>query len=244
MNKAKHLSEEPFAGENTATPPAPVENPSRINMPGEPPNGVLPQDRMGQAFDGVEVPAKKAAWYLTAIGLGLVLIITVVAVMYKDDLRDLQGFGYAGAFVISIMSGGTVVVPIPGVPVIIALGGILPFPFLVGLAAGLGEGIGAFNFYLAGRGGQSLITEKHRRNRFFAKVDGWMTRRGGLTLFVASAIPNVLFSVVAATAGLARMSPWKFYLFCAAGKAVKGTYFAYIGFFGLEYALEWLGWTL
>jgi len=233
--------DESFSGENQTPPLTPGWAPSGIPLPSEP-SSLLTQDPLGEAAaEPASPPAEKAAWYMTGLSIGLILGLTALAIVFRDDLRDLESFGYAGAFVISIMSGGTVVVPVPGLPVIFALGGVLPFPFLVGIAAGLGEGLGSFNFYMAGRGGRSLVTEKHRRNRFFSKVDGWMTRRGGLTLFLASAIFNPLFSVVAATAGLMRMSPWKFYLFCAAGKAVKGTYVAYLGAFGLGFVLDRLG---
>ncbi len=188
--------------------------------------------------------SRKAAKYLVILSALFIIGIAVLAVVYREELRDFQEYGYLGAFVISIMSGGTIVVPVPGIPIIFTLGGILTFPFLVGLLAGLGEGLGAFTFYFAGRGGNSFLPEKHKHNRFYTRIQRWMTQRGVLTLFLASAIFNPAFALVGATAGAMRMPAWKFFVACAAGKAVKGTYVAYLGALGLGHILEWFGMEL
>lgn len=187
---------------------------------------------------------KKGGWYLTLLSFVLIAGIAAVAVIYREELRDFEEYGYLGAFIINIMAGGTIIVPVPGVPVVFALGTVLTYPFLVGIAAGLGEGIGSFNFYMAGRGGQALVSDNYKRYRFYAKMDQWMSRRGYLTIFLASAIINPAFSVFSAMAGAMRMSPWKYYVVCAAGKAIKGTYIAYLGAWGLGSVLEWFGVSL
>ena len=186
-------------------------------------------------------PSKKAAKYLIMLSALFIIGIAALAVVFREEVADFHQYSYLGAFLISVMSGGTVIVPVPGVPVIFTLGGIVPYPFLVGLAAGLGEGLGAFNFYLAGRAGQSFLTEKHKRNRVYSRVEGWMTKRGYLILFLGSAIFNPAFALIGATAGAMRMPAWKFYLVCATGKAVKGIYVAYLGMWGLGYILDWFG---
>jgi len=186
-----------------------------------------------------EFKRPKSAWYLVVLSALVMIGIGALAVIYREEVRHFDQYGYAGAFVVSVMSGATVIVYVPGVPVIFALGGILPFPFLVGLAAGLGEGLGAFTSYGAGRGSHGLLSEKQLQNKYLQRVQTWMAKRGYLTVFLASAIFNPFFVAVGATAGAMRMSPWKFYLVCAAGKAVKGTYVAYLGYWGLPYILEW-----
>ena len=180
-------------------------------------------------------PSEKTAKYLIVLSALAIAGIAALAVVFRDELKDFQQYGYLGAFVISVMSGGTIIVPVPGLPIIFALGGVLPYPFLVGIAAGLGEGLGSFNFYFAGRAGRGLLSAKHKSNRFYSKVETWMAKRGSLTLFLASAIPNPPFALIAATAGAMHLPAWKFYMACAAGKIVKGTYVAYLGAWGMHW---------
>lgn len=195
---------------------------------------------MAETNGGQEtVKPPKGAWYLVVLSALAMIGLAVLAVIYREELRDLQQYGYIGAFAVNVLAGATVIVYVPGVPVVFALGGILPYPFLVGIAAGMGEGLGAFTTYGAGRGGHGLLSEKQRNNKHLVRVQGWMTRRGYLTVFLASAVFNPFFALVGATAGAMRMPPWKFYLVCAAGKAVKGTYVAYLGYWGLGYILQW-----
>ncbi len=182
---------------------------------------------------------QKTGWYLVLLSALLVIAMAALAVVFREDLRNFSQYGYLGAFVISVLSGGTVIVYVPGMPVIFTLGGILRYPFLVGIAAGLGEALGAFSFYFGGRGGHSFLEDKKIKG--YSRVKGWMAKRGSLTLFLASAIPNPVFSLIGATAGAVRLPPWKYYLACAAGKIIKGTYVAYLGAWGLGYILKWFG---
>ncbi len=184
-------------------------------------------------------PEHKIGWYWFLLSALLVIAMAALAVVFREELRNLSQYGYLGAFVISVLSGGTVIVYVPGIPVIFTLGGILQYPFLVGIAAGLGEALGAFSFYLGGRGGHSFLENKNLKG--YSRVKSWMTKRGSLTLFLASAIPNPVFSLIGATAGAVRLPPWKYYLACAAGKIIKGTYVAYLGAWGLGYILKWFG---
>jgi len=210
---------------------------------GQPPDD-LPPDQLGLPPPSdiaikADASARKAGKHLIVLSVLAVIGLAALAVIFREELEDFEEYGYLGAFFISILSGGTIIVYVPGVPVVFTLGGLVSLPFLVGIAAGLGEGLGAFTFYVAGRGGHSLLTEKQRSNKVYRTVEGWMTRHGLLTLFLASAIYNPVFSAIAATAGATRYSLWKFYLSCAAGKIVKGTYTAYLGAWGLAYILEW-----
>lgn len=198
--------------------------------------------RMAETNGGQEeAKPPKSAWYLIALSALAIIGLSVLAVIYRDELRDFQQYGYVGAFVVNVMAGATVIVYVPGIPVVFTLGGILPYPFLVGIAAGLGEALGAFTSYGTGRGSQGLLSPKIRENKYLVRVQGWMTKRGALTLFLASSIPNPFFFAVGATAGAMRMAPWKFYLACAAGKSVKGILIAYAGYLALGHILLWFG---
>jgi uncharacterized membrane protein YdjX (TVP38/TMEM64 family) len=190
---------------------------------------------------GPKEPSKRLAKLMIALSVLFIVVIAALAVVFREQLINFHQYGYLGAFIISAMAGATIIVYVPGVPIVFTLGGLLPFPFLVGIAAGLGEALGEFTGYGAGRGGHAFLSEKYKHNKHYERVQGWMTRRGYLTLFLASAIFNPVFDIIGATAGAMRFPPWKFYLVCAAGKAVKGTYVAYLGSLGLGYILQWFG---
>jgi len=78
----------------------------------------------------------KIEWYLIILSALVIIGIAALAVAYREELANFKEYGYLGAFLISLMAAATVIIHVPGVPVIFALGGILPNPFFVGLAAG------------------------------------------------------------------------------------------------------------
>jgi uncharacterized membrane protein YdjX (TVP38/TMEM64 family) len=205
--------------------------------------------------DGSEAKRpRKRSWYLVLLSVLLIVAIGVLAVAFREDIERIIGdieryenYAYIIAFVVNFMAGATVIVYVPGVPAVFALGGIAHFPFLIGIAAGLGEALGGFTGYMLGRGGESYLKEpKGGRvqgtfQKIYSRIDKWMGKRGYLTVFLASAIFNPFFMFFGATAGATGMAPWKYYLASAAGKIVKATYVAYLGAWGMGYILGWLG---
>lgn len=177
-------------------------------------------------------------WFPTLVAGIIVLGLAGVAVIFRDNLRDVEQFGYLGAFLISVLAGSTIIIYVPGVPVIFTLGGILKYPAFVGLAAGLGEAIGELTSYLAGYGGRGFLKKRYK---FFSRIEGWIKRRGSLVLFISSSIFNPFFDFIGATAGAMRFPLWKFFLLCWAGKTVKGMAVAFLGWWGLGFILRWLG---
>src|SRR4030042_3791925 len=105
------------------------------------------------------VPAKtesrKKEYIIGGVALALSIASCVAVVVYWDYVSQAQHYGYLGAFVISILAGATVFVPIPGVLVVFTLGSVLN-PALVGIVSGLGEAIGSIGVYLSGWGGQQV----------------------------------------------------------------------------------------
>ena len=177
-------------------------------------------------------------WYPLLLS-GLVVVgIAVFVIVFREEVTDVKGYGYLGAFLISMMSAATIIIYVPAVPVIFTLGGVLPYPIFVGLAAGLGEAIGELTGYYAGRGGHTFF--KERFTRLYSRIERWIRTRGYLTVFVSSAIFNPLFDLIGATAGAMRFPVWKFFLLCWAGKTLKGTAVACLGYYCLGSILRWL----
>ena len=176
--------------------------------------------------------------YVAASGIASMILLAAVVIYFWERVQSLGSYGYIGAFLISILGGGIIFVPIPHVPVIFALGGVMPHPALVGVAAGLGESIGELTGYLVGFGGRRAFQGKSQR--LYSRLVRWMKARGPLVTMVAAMFPDPIFDLVGATAGALRLSLWKFLLACWAGKTVKGMAVAYAGAWGLGFVIRWL----
>ena len=186
--------------------------------------------------------SKKKAYILGIIGVVVTLLMAVAVVYFWEDVRALEGYGYGGVFIISILGGGTILAPVPMTPVVFALGGVLR-PYFVGAAAGLGEAIGGLTIYMTGYGGgAALYGSRHNRiQAAYSRVLAWVERRGSLTLFVLSAVLNPFFYPAAFAAGALRFGVKKYFFICWGGKTIKGLTVAYAGYWGLRALLEMLG---
>jgi membrane protein YqaA with SNARE-associated domain len=154
---------------------------------------------------------------LGAIGTGLYL--------WLAGRLDVTNAGYTGVFIVNLVGSGAIVVPVPGFAAVCAsasdsLGLNLPALATVGAA---GAALGEITGYLAGFGGQGLVS----RFRFYPRVHGWVLRRGGLALFILAALPNPLFDVAGFAAGGLGYPIHKFVVYVFAGKVIRFGVLAY-----------------
>jgi len=163
------------------------------------------------------------------IALVASLAITAIVVLLAKDLRKLAGLGYLGVFAVAVLSNATVVLPVPGIAMVFASGGVLN-PLLVALIAGVGEPLGELSGYLAGYAGSAIVEDSAR----FARIRGYMEKNGFLTLFVLSAIPNPVFDLAGIAAGMLKVPVSRFLLACWLGKTLKSLAVAYIGMVSLR----------
>jgi membrane protein YqaA with SNARE-associated domain len=188
--------------------------------------------------------AKLGRWeyYLAALGIILTIAMAVAVVYFWAEVRSLEQYGYLGAFVISVLGGATVIIPVPMLAVQFALGGVLK-PYYVGLAAGAGETLGAIAIYMTGYGGgTAFLNSKHVRiQAIYQRLMSWVERRGSLTLFILSSLINPFFYPVALAAGALRLGIWRYTIICFVGKTIKGMTIAYLGYWGIGSLLRWLG---
>ena len=168
---------------------------------------------------------------LLGLFLALTIIFGIIFVYWRnpDIFEELEAYGYLGAFLISIILNGTIILPVSNVAVIMSLGATLPSPLLVGLAGGFGAAIGELTGYLAGRSGRGLL----KRNRVYVRLEKWVEKWGWLAVFTMSIIPFV-FDIVGIIAGALRMPLWRFFLACWAGRTISYIIMAYLADFGLE----------
>ncbi len=193
-----------------------------------------------------------------AAGILALLIVIGIAVLVSANWRDVHqvaGYGFFGVFILSVLGGATIPIPIPVTAAYFALGGILKTgfgpealaPLLIGVVAGAGETLGGLTTYATGySGGASLAhIEAERKPGRMMRLYRWLMRfmntRGWLVLFAVSALINPFYYPVALSAGLTRFSMKRFSLICLAGKFIKCTAVSFAGYYGLRGIFELLG---
>jgi membrane protein DedA with SNARE-associated domain len=188
---------------------------------------------------------------------GIIAACVLIAFHWEYIIR-FQKFGYAGLFVVTVISGFSIPVPVPYMVFTFTLGGVLQ-PALVGAVAGAGLGIGGTLLYLAGRGGRRFLplprinftdpadeAYSSRWSRFLRriklpKIMQFTQRRGTLAVFILSVLPNPFFTAVAISMGSLRFRLAKFAFACWAGQTAKTMAIAYLGYLGLGSFMRWLG---
>jgi membrane protein YqaA with SNARE-associated domain len=172
---------------------------------------------------------------LQVLALAISLLICAPILIFRSSIAGLGVYGYLGAFLISLICCATIIVPVPGLVIVFALGAVLN-PLLVGLVAGLGATVGEMTGYMLGYGGREAVENMV----LYKRVEGWMRRWGGLTIFVLALIPNPIFDIAGAAAGALRFPLWKFTAYGGIGRIIKNILFAYAGAYGIEFARRFL----
>ena len=179
------------------------------------------------------LPKKSArlAYTLGIAGIVLTLLMAAAIIIWDDQVIAMQEYGYVGAFLISILGGATVIIPVPMLAVVFALGGVMPFPWAVALSAALGELVGALIIYMTGQGaGKVIVSSKHGRlQRAYDKMLDLMDRRGAITLFVVTSIVNPFFYPAAFACGALRFGLKKYITIVLIGKIIKCMTIVYLG---------------
>jgi len=190
--------------------------------------------------------SKKWAYTLGFVGVVATILMAIAVVAYSDRLQEMQHWGYLGAFIISILGGATIIIPVPMLAVVFALGSAMSNPWtaaLLSISAALGELIGALTIYMTGHGaGRAIADSKHGKvQRAYEKMLSLMERRGPLTLFIVASVVNPFFYPAALAAGALRFGLKKYISIVLAGKLIKCATVVYAGYFGLKELIELFG---
>ena len=208
--------------------------------------------------------SRKRRYIFGGLFLGGIIAVFVVIIYNWQAISRFQNYGYLGLVIIGLLTGFSLPLPVPYMVVTFIFGGIL-HPVLVGVASGLGLGIGGTLLYLTGRGGRKFFPmsdvfafannpsddalPSSRISRLLTRLLRWARiprimdiakRRGSLVVFLMSAAINPFFVPMAIGMGTLRFRWWKFFLMCWAGQTVKSIGIAYAGFLGLGIVLRWL----
>jgi membrane protein DedA with SNARE-associated domain len=195
------------------------------------------------------IPVKKSsrkAYALGILGAALTAAAFAAIIIFRDELRGMQQWGYLGAFLISILGGATVIIYVPMQPVVFALGGAMagPWPvFLLGMAAAAGEVIGGLTIYMTGQGtGKAISNNKNARfQRAYHRMLNFIRRRGAVALFLVTFIMNPFFYPAAFASGALNMGLKKFIPVIIVGKIIKCMTVVYAGYFGFKALFNALG---
>lgn len=150
--------------------------------------------------------------------------ISALVLVAPIDYQAVGDYGYLGVFIVTLITTGAFVLPIPYLAVIFKASTFLD-PVAVALIAGIAAALGEMTGYLLGAGSRDLIP----RNRWERASERWMQRHGFLTIAVLAFIPNPAFDAAGIAAGALRYAAWRFALACFVGKTAK---FLVIAFFG------------
>lgn len=152
------------------------------------------------------------------------LLISGAIIYFRNDIASLQGYGYLGIFLISVLGNATIVIPAP-VVVTAFIGGSIFNPYLVGVITAAGATLGELTGFLAGHGGTAVINESKK----YSKIKRWMEKNGFLTISILAAIPNPLFDLAGIVSGVTKYPLYKFLTATLIGKTIKFVIIAVIG---------------
>lgn len=181
-------------------------------------------------FQSKKKISKKTLNIIRILILVGVIALTVILVINREKIQELQAYGYPGIFLFSILANATILVPVPGVVFTSAMGAVFN-PFFVSIAAGAGAALGELSGYLAGFSGQAVVEGSER----YQQVVHWMEKYGDITILVLAFIPNPLFDLAGIIAGILKMPVWKFLIYCIIGKVLKMMIFAYSGYWVINF---------
>ncbi|MEN3064302.1 MAG: VTT domain-containing protein [Candidatus Methanosuratincola petrocarbonis] len=152
-------------------------------------------------------------------------------------IESLQGYGYAGAFLIAFFGNLVPFLPVPFLIPIFIISGVLD-PLPLGLAVGAGATFGKCVAYAVGRGGAAFLGEKKKEElRCFSKALG---KYGDLAIFIFSAFP-LPDDVIAIPFGIARYNFKRFFVMLLLGKLFLGLLVAFSGHYSFEIIIGYLG---
>ncbi|MBN1303228.1 MAG: VTT domain-containing protein [Anaerolineales bacterium] len=166
---------------------------------------------------------------LRVLAIVVVIGLSVFLVSSKDKIEHLTVFGYPGIFLVALLSNGTVFFPAPGLAVIFSMGAVFN-PIWVGIAGGIGAGLGECTAYLAGFSGRAVVENTKPYQRIVPHV----RKYGILVIFILSAIPTPFFDLAGVAAGVLKMRLPRFFFAAITGNIIKMTLIAYAGYHSIN----------
>ena len=173
--------------------------------------------------------------HIGALLVAVAVTVGLFVLVDQETIRRFQQWGYFGIFMTSLIGNASIALPIPSLFFTFVGGGTFNW-LIVGLVSGAGEALGESTGYLAGYGGSTIIENK----RLFKRMQAWMEKHGGLTVFILSVIPNPIIDLAGIAAGASQFGYLRFLLYCFSGKVIKTTMVALAGAYSIQWLLEYI----
>jgi membrane protein DedA with SNARE-associated domain len=157
-------------------------------------------------------------------GVALIAASYIIS-RYPIDYSQFETYGYIGVFLATLLGSATIFFPMPNIATVFAAG-MLFNPVWVAIAGGLGSAIGETIGYLIGLGGSTVEIN----SKWYSKVESWMQRYSGITIFILALIPNPFFDIAGILAGLMRYNFFKFFIATFSGKTLRSLILSYLGY--------------
>mgnify|MGYP001594842456 CR=1 FL=1 len=165
---------------------------------------------------------------LVGISVAIVFLLRFVEGFLKRPLEGFALYAYAIVFGVTLLSSATIILPAPGVVVVIAAASRWN-PAWVAVAASLGSTLGEITAYYAGVWGSKAVLRRSRESGYLSKARRWMGRYGLFAVTFVSFVPFMAFDLVGILVGALRIPLWKFLLAVYAGRLPRAFIEAYTG---------------
>lgn len=173
------------------------------------------------ALDGADAAAYSARpdshWIAFAI-IAVVVVLSIWLVLNPAWIARFGSWGYAGAFLINLLASASLFLPIPGLPIAIAMSVALN-PLLLAVVASAGSAFGELAGYAVGYSGRTM-THSEKVSRYAPRIEAWTRHYGAYAIFVIAVLP-LPFDFAGVAAGASRMQIWRFFLATLLGKFTK-----------------------
>ena len=160
-----------------------------------------------------------------------------VAYLNADESR-VEQFGLIGAFIISLTSSATVVLPAPGILIILSMAEIID-PWRLGIVTGIGGGLGGGTAYMAGALGRDAMGESSRLKQ--RMTDLFNSKWGMVILFIGNLIPFAPGDAISAIAGISRFPILQFFIYVIIASILKMIALSWLGRIAPDIAGTFLG---
>ena len=147
--------------------------------------------------------------------LVFLISIILVAFFFSDFIIKYAGIGYVGVFLACFLSNASVLLPTPGLIIVMQYSLILSPMFTI-LVGALGGATGELIGYIGGKNAGNII--KINTDMFLFKL---LKKFPTIMIVIFSCIPLVLFDIIGVLAGIIKINVIKFWLACFIGKTIQ-----------------------
>ena len=189
-------------------------------------------------------------WLLLSFIVALYFLFSYAIFRLWPYMGEFEQYGYLGAFLVAFIASISIIFPIPGIILVLAIAANPDLNWaVVALAAAIGGGLGETTAYLAGYGGAVVISPG--QSKWYERAEKWMKRYGSATIFAFS-LSWLPFDIVGIAAGALRFTYWKFLLATLAGRLPRTLLEIYLARRGWEIlsdntwwsGLAWWSWVI